>query len=87
MSNRRIAVVGAGANGAGIVADFVRAGLDVPFIEPWPAHVEKMRTTGMRVVRSDESFEKLVEIAARLERHELAASPANADRLRALLRT
>lgn len=46
----RIAVLGAGANGAGIGADLARAGLDVTLIEQWPAHVEAMRRTGLRVV-------------------------------------
>jgi 2-dehydropantoate 2-reductase len=48
--NKRIAVVGTGANGAAIGADLTRAGLDVTFIEQWPAHVETMRTQGVRVV-------------------------------------
>jgi hypothetical protein len=34
--NPRIAVVGTGANGAGIGVDLVRAGHDVTFIEQWP---------------------------------------------------
>lgn len=45
----RIAVLGTGAQGAGIAADLVRAGLDVTFIEQWPAHVEAMRTRGIEV--------------------------------------
>ena len=45
-----IAIVGAGANGAGIGADLTRAGLDVTFIEQWPAHVEAIRKKGLRVV-------------------------------------
>jgi 2-dehydropantoate 2-reductase len=49
MSGKRIAVLGAGANGAGIGADLTRAGLDVTFIEQWPAHVEAMRANGIRV--------------------------------------
>ncbi len=50
MAGERIAVVGAGANGAAIGADLVRAGLDVTFIEQWPAHVEAMRAHGVRVI-------------------------------------
>jgi 2-dehydropantoate 2-reductase len=46
----RIAVLGAGANGAAIGADLTRAGLDVTLIEQWPAHVEAMRSSGIRVV-------------------------------------
>lgn len=49
MGGLRIAVLGAGANGAGIGADLVRAGHDVTFIEQWPAHVEAMRQLGVRV--------------------------------------
>ncbi|MET0304383.1 MAG: 2-dehydropantoate 2-reductase N-terminal domain-containing protein [Microbacteriaceae bacterium] len=45
----RIAFVGTGAQGAGIAADLVRAGLDVTFIEQWPAHVEAMREKGIEV--------------------------------------
>jgi predicted dinucleotide-binding enzyme len=49
MTNARIAVLGTGANGASIGADMVRAGLDVTFIEQWPAHVEAMRANGLTV--------------------------------------
>ena len=45
----RIAVLGTGANGAGIGADLIRAGLDVTFIEQWPDHVEAMRRGGIEV--------------------------------------
>lgn len=45
----RIAVVGAGAQGAGIGADLVRAGHDVTYIEQWPAHVEAMKARGIEV--------------------------------------
>lgn len=54
MSEKRIAVVGTGANGAAFGADMVRAGCDVTFIEQWPAHVEAMRTHGLRVEMPDE---------------------------------
>ena len=49
MTAPRIAVLGTGANGAGIGADLTRAGHDVTFIEQWPAHVEAMREHGIRV--------------------------------------
>ncbi|WP_026059634.1 ketopantoate reductase family protein [Microbacterium yannicii] len=49
MMSSRIAVVGTGANGASIGADLVRAGLDVTFIEQWPAHVDAMRANGLAV--------------------------------------
>ncbi len=45
----RIAFLGTGAQGASIAADFVLAGLDVTFIDQWPAHVEAMREKGITV--------------------------------------
>ncbi|MBX9472616.1 ketopantoate reductase family protein [Microcella sp.] len=51
----RIAVLGTGANGAGIGADLTRAGHDVTFIEQWPAHVEAMRANGVRVEMPEET--------------------------------
>lgn len=51
----RIAVLGTGANGAGIGADMVLAGHDVTFIEQWPAHVEAMRRNGVRIDMPNES--------------------------------
>jgi 2-dehydropantoate 2-reductase len=50
MSGKRIAVVGAGANGASIGADLTRAGLDVTLVEQWPEHVAAMRAEGLEVV-------------------------------------
>ena len=49
MVNQRIAIVGAGANGAAFGAEMVRAGLDVTFIDQWPDHVEAMKSTGIQV--------------------------------------
>ena len=46
MSITKIAVLGTGANGASIAADFVKAGLDVTLIEQWPDHVEAMNKNG-----------------------------------------
>ena len=53
MSGKRIAVLGAGANGASVGADLTAAGLDVTLIEQWPAHVEKMRADGLRIEMPD----------------------------------
>lgn len=50
MTDQRIAVLGAGANGAIIGADLTAAGLDVTLIEQWPAHVEAMRERGLRIL-------------------------------------
>ena len=49
LEHMKIAVLGTGANGAGIGADIARAGLDVTFIDQWPANVEAIRTHGIRV--------------------------------------
>lgn len=53
MGASKIAIVGAGAQGAGIGADLVRAGLDVTFVEQWPAHVEAMQDRGLTVHTPD----------------------------------
>lgn len=50
MSEPRIAVLGAGANGASIGADLTAAGRDVVLIEQWPRHVEQMRSDGLRIL-------------------------------------
>ncbi len=49
MSGPRIAVLGTGANGAGIGADLVDAGLDVTFVDRWPENVEAIRRDGITV--------------------------------------
>lgn len=54
---KRIAVLGAGANGASIGADLTRAGHDVTLVEQWPAHVEAMRANGVRIEMADEVLE------------------------------
>lgn len=50
---RRIAVAGTGAIGSSVAADLTDAGHDVTLIDQWPAHVEKMRTDGLRVTMPD----------------------------------
>lgn len=49
----RVAVLGAGANGASIGADLIAAGHEVTLIEQWPAHVEAMREKGL-VIRMED---------------------------------
>lgn len=49
ISTLRIAVLGTGANGAGIGADLAEAGLDVTFIDQWPENVMAIREHGVRV--------------------------------------
>jgi len=51
--NRRIAVVGCGAIGSSVAADLVEAGHDVTVIDQWPAHVEAMKASGLRVRMKD----------------------------------
>jgi 2-dehydropantoate 2-reductase len=60
VSTKSIAVVGTGANGAGIAADLTLAGLDVTLIDQWPAHVEKMRADGLRIEMPDRRLEVAV---------------------------
>jgi len=55
MSFKKIAVIGTGANGASIGADFVQAGYDVTYIEQWPDHVEAMNRNGVTVNLPDET--------------------------------
>jgi 2-dehydropantoate 2-reductase len=47
--SQKIAVFGTGANGSCIAASLINAGLDVVLIDQWPAHVETMRTDGLRI--------------------------------------
>ncbi len=56
MTTKRIAVLGAGANGASIGADLTRAGLDVVLIDQWPEHVQAMRTRGLRIEMPEETL-------------------------------
>jgi 2-dehydropantoate 2-reductase len=58
----RIAVLGAGANGASIGADLAAAGLDVTLIEQWPEHVEAMRRDGVRIVMPSETVVQHVRV-------------------------
>lgn len=46
---KRIAVLGAGANGASIGADLTVAGFDVVLIDQWPENVSAMRQNGVRI--------------------------------------
>ena len=73
----RIAILGSGAQGSGVGADMVRAGLDVTFIEQWPAHVEAMRARGVEVRMPEETVTTpvralhLCEVATLRERFDL----------------
>ena len=46
---KRIAVIGAGAVGGYVGAGLAASGQDVTLIDPWPAHVEAVRTHGMEL--------------------------------------
>ena len=48
-NQKKIAVLGSGCNGSTVAADLIRTGHDVTIIDQWPAHVEAMRTKGLRV--------------------------------------
>jgi 2-dehydropantoate 2-reductase len=52
----RIAFMGAGAAACYIGAFLTRKGEDTTFIDPWPEHVEKMRTVGLRASGSQGDF-------------------------------
>ena len=49
MGEPKIAALGAGASGASVASDLIRAGHDVTVIDQWPAHVEAMRSRGLEV--------------------------------------
>lgn len=52
----RVLVLGAGAIGGYIAAGLTRAGVDVTVADQWPAHVEQMQRSGLRVTeRSGET--------------------------------
>ena len=57
MTDKKIAVLGAGANGASIGADLTKAGLDVVLIDQWPEHVQAMRTRGLRIEMPQETLQ------------------------------
>ena len=52
----KIAVLGAGAIGSIIGGYLTRAGHRVTLIDPWAAHVEAMRSDGIRITAQDEEF-------------------------------
>jgi 2-dehydropantoate 2-reductase len=54
--NRKIAVLGTGANGSCTAADLIKAGFDVTLIDQWPAHVEVMRRNGLHISLADEEL-------------------------------
>src|SRR5947208_11272349 len=53
----KIAVVGAGAVGGYVGGYMVQAGENVTFIDPWPEHVEHIRTHGLRITHASDVAE------------------------------
>ena len=49
MEQPQIAIMGTGAVGGYAGAHMAQAGHDVTFIDPWPEHVERMRSHGLRI--------------------------------------
>lgn len=60
VTGKTIAVLGAGAIGSSIAADLTQAGLDVTVIDQWPAHVEAMKSAGLRVTMTDNDVQTAV---------------------------
>ena len=54
---KNIAVLGTGAIGSSIGADFALAGYNALLIDQWPAHVEAMKAHGLRVTIREEEFQ------------------------------
>ncbi|MEL0105509.1 MAG: 2-dehydropantoate 2-reductase N-terminal domain-containing protein [Rhodospirillaceae bacterium] len=57
IKDKKIAMLGAGAIGSCVGADFTKAGLDVTIIDQWPAHVEYMKEKGLDITLPDEHLQ------------------------------
>jgi 2-dehydropantoate 2-reductase len=55
--SKKIAVLGAGANGASIGADLTKAGHDIVLIDQWPEHVQAMRLRGLKIEMPGETLD------------------------------
>ena len=53
---KKIAVVGTGANGSCLAADLVKANYQVALFDQWPEHVEAMRKNGLKVSMPSEEI-------------------------------
>jgi 2-dehydropantoate 2-reductase len=62
---KRIAIVGVGAVGGYTGAHMARAGEDVTFIDMWPAHVDEMKTNGLRITHHEGDDPFTVKVRAR----------------------
>jgi 2-dehydropantoate 2-reductase len=77
--NRKIAFVGAGALGGYVGGSFARLGHDVTLIDPWPEHVETIRSKGLELdgVTAEEKFVARPKIIHITEVQALAKTPVD----------
>ena len=61
-AERDIAIVGSGAIGSSVSADLIRSGHAVTVVDQWPAHVEAMKASGLRIEMPEETVQ--VEVRA-----------------------
>jgi 2-dehydropantoate 2-reductase len=61
---KRIVFVGAGALGGYVGGHLTRAGLDVTLIDPWPEHVERMRSHGIELTGTTAGERHIVRVNA-----------------------
>jgi len=57
---KKISVLGTGALGSSVGADLTKAGYDAVLIDQWPAHVEAMKSKGVRISMPDEELHQPV---------------------------
>ena len=76
---KRIAIVGAGALGGYVGGSFARLGLDVTLIDPWPEHVETIRSHGLELdgLTPEEKFTVKPRILHLTEVQSLAKTPVD----------
>jgi 2-dehydropantoate 2-reductase len=76
---KRIAIVGAGALGGYVGGNFARLGLDVTLIDPWPEHVETIRSRGLELdgLTPEEKFTLKPRILHLTEVQSLAKTPVD----------
>ena len=61
---KRIVFVGAGAIGGYVGGHMSRAGHDVTLIDPWPEHVERMRSHGLELTGTTDAERHTVQVKA-----------------------
>ena len=55
LKNKKIAILGTGANGSCAAADITTAGYDVTLIDQWPEHVNAMNINGLTINLPEET--------------------------------